>query len=114
MARTKKTNLDKLRRTLILKEPEDREQYAIENSELEITSNYIFNSDNEELSQEVSGILSSDYFINNTELDYIKSWRFEVYNVKIAGFVADATNNIIKYKFTAKRLEITDEVNTDE
>ena len=105
MARTKKTNLDKLRRTLILKEPEDREQYAIENSELEITSNYIFNSDNEELSQEVSGILSSDY---------IKSWRFEVYNVKIAGFVADATNNIIKYKFTAKRLEITDEVNTDE
>lgn len=83
---------------LIIREHGETQEYSISESSL---------SFDVEVGEEgelhlTGGQIRTPYFIRNSELDYIRTWRYTVVDVEIVGFHVDAKENMITYGFLAR------------
>ena len=100
--------------TLIVKEPEEKEPYAVEDSKIVFDVDYVHNEETSAIDTKISGAIVSSVYIDNTELEFVKSWRFEVYGLKILGISVDTKENQIIHRFEADRFEILDDLGDDD
>lgn len=79
---------------LVLKEPDEKE-YSISDSNLKFDLEIM-----EDGSLAITGgtILTS-YFIQNSQLEVVKSWRYELHNVLLKKIHVDAAANTLAYDF---------------
>lgn len=49
-----------------------------------------------------SGEIKTSYFIQNNELTFVETWRYQVRGVHMHSMHFDTTDDMITYKFTAK------------
>ena len=88
-------NIDSI---LIVKESGEEKEYSISDSRL--TFDVVITEDGD-LDIE-KGTISTPYFIQNSELDYVRTWRYTVLGVEIEKFHVDAEKNMITYDFLAR------------
>lgn len=86
-------NLD-LDHILVIKEPEETE-YSISDSNLEFDLAIL-----EDGSLAITGgKITTPYFIQNSQLEAVKSWRYELHNVLLKKIHVDAGKNTLSYEF---------------
>ena len=86
-------NLD-LDHILVIKEPEETE-YSISDSNLEFDLTIL-----EDGSLAIAGgKITTPYFIQNSQLEAVKSWRYELHNVLLKRIHVDAGKNTLSYEF---------------
>ena len=79
---------------LVLKESGE-EQYSISDSDLKFDMKI-----QEDGSLAVTkGTIETAYFIQNSQLEVLKSWRYELHNVVLTGIHVDAAKNTLTYDF---------------
>lgn len=85
---------------LVLKEPRE-EQYSISDSNLKFDMKI-----QEDGSLAVTkGTIETAYFIQNSQLEVLKSWRYELHNVVLTGIHVDAAKNTLTYDFVLENPE---------
>lgn len=79
---------------LVIKEPEETE-YSISDSSLEFDLTIL-----EDGSLAITGgKITTPYFIQNSQLEAVKSWRYELHNVLLKKIHVDAGKNTLSYEF---------------
>ena len=80
---------------LVVKEPEE-EAYSISES------NLVFDMEiRDDGSLAVTGgQIETEYFIQNSTLEWLKSWRYELHGVNLESIHVDAAKNTLTYDFT--------------
>lgn len=89
------TNIDSI---LIIRERGESQEYSVSDSSLEFDVEI---AEDGEL-RLTGGQIKSPYFIRNSELEYIRTWRYTVVDVEIVGFHVNAKENMITYGFLAR------------
>lgn len=85
---------------LVLKESGE-EQYSISDSNLKFDMKI-----QEDGSLAVTkGTIETAYFIQNSQLEVLKSWRYELHNVVLTGIHVDAAKNTLTYDFVLENPE---------
>ena len=51
------------------------------------------------------GTIETAYFIQNSQLEVLKSWRYELHNVVLTGIHVDAAKNTLTYDFVLENPE---------
>lgn len=91
MLEEKKIDIDHV---LVVKEP-DEEEYSISDSNLEFDLKIL-----EDGSLAITGgKISTPYFIQNSQLEAVKSWRYELHNVVLKKIHVNAAENTLSYDF---------------
>lgn len=85
---------------LVVKEPGE-EKYSISNSNLKFDMKI-----QEDGSLAVTeGTVETEYFIQNSQLEVLRSWRYELHNVVITGIHVNAGENTLTYDFILENPE---------
>lgn len=95
MAEDKKTQERDLDHILVIKESGE-DEYSISDSNLE----FDLNIEEDGSLAVVQGVITSPYFIQNSQLEMLKSWRYELHNVVLHSIHVNAGDNTLKYVFT--------------
>lgn len=80
---------------LVIKEPEE-EAYSISKSNLTFDMKI---QDDGSLAV-TGGKIETEYFIQNSTLEWLKSWRYELHGVNLESIHVDAAKNTLTYDFT--------------
>jgi hypothetical protein len=99
---------DRISGLLVIKEPEDTEPYAIENSRILLNVEYTIDQNTGKIQNKITGDIVSEVFIGNTDLEFAKTWKFEIYGVRITGFSVDTKENMVYHHFIAGDYLIND------
>ena len=112
MATTKKTNVKKNtsnkkntktnEESYLIVKMKDRDKFSIEGK-------IIFNSqfsEEEGTLTSIHGQIITDYFLNDTELESIRSWRFLFSDIKMISISGDSDENNLVYVFSAKSFDV--------
>lgn len=83
---------------LIIREHGETQEYSLSDSNLSFD---VAVKDDGSLEIQ-NGTIVTPYFIQNSELEYVRTWRYTVVGIKILGFHVDARANTITYGFTAQ------------
>ena len=90
----KSTGVD-IDRVIVIKEPGE-EEYSVSDSELTFNMKIM-----EDGSLAVTGgKIVTEYFIQNSTLEWLKSWRYELHNVLLNSIDVDAAKHTLTYSFT--------------
>lgn len=90
----KSTGVD-IDRVIVIKEPGE-EEYSVSDSELTFNMKIM-----EDGSLAVTGgKIVTEYFIQNSTLEVVKTWRYELHNVLLNSIDVDAAKNTLTYSFT--------------
>ena len=81
----------------IIKEKGEAKPYKISNSNVQLDIDV-----KDPKKSKVSGTILSEVLINDTELDYIKTWRFSIKNIVIKNLSLDSASGKIAYLFDAE------------
>lgn len=82
-------------RVIVIKESGE-EEYSISDSTLSFSLKIM---DDGSLAV-TGGKLVTAYFIQNSVLEMVKTWRYELHNVVLDGIEVDAAKNTLTYSFT--------------
>lgn len=80
---------------LVVKEPEE-EAYSISKSNLTFDMEI---QDDGSLAV-TGGKIETEYFIQNSTLEWLKTWRYELHGVNLESIHVDAAKNTLTYDFT--------------
>lgn len=87
-------NLD-IDKVIVIKEPGE-EEYSVSDSALTFNLKIL-----EDGSLAVTdGKIVTPYFIQNSTLEMVKTWRYELHNVVLDEIAVDAAKNTLAYSFT--------------
>lgn len=89
------TDIDSI---LIIREHGESQEYSVSNSNITFDVSI---ADGGSLVI-TGGQIVTPYFIQNSELDYVRTWRYTVMGVTITGFHVNARENTITYTFEAQ------------
>ena len=84
-----------LDRVLVIKESQ-KDEYSVPDSNLTFD---VAIQDDGSLAI-TGGRIETPYFIQDSALDFVKSWRFELHHVALTGIHVDAAKNMLTYSFT--------------
>lgn len=89
--------MSKLNDTVIVMESGADKPYKLEDANIEFDVS--ISSDGDLIFK--GGKLTTSYFIRNTELDNLETWRYFIEKVKIKGLHISTSQDMITYEFTA-------------
>ena len=96
MAGTKEENKDlDIDKVIVIKEPGE-DEYSVSDSALTFNLKIL---DDGSLAV-TDGKIVTPYFIQNSALEMVKTWRYELHNVVLDGIAVDAVKNTLTYSFT--------------
>lgn len=92
----------KINDTLVIFEHNEDKPYMLEDSSLSFDFGF---DDKGESTVFRGGEIKTNYFIQNTKLDKVETWRFVINSITIDSVHVDAEKNMLTYHFRAEDFE---------